>query len=385
MKIQTSNITFALLAASAASIAFVPEPDAPDFTIPNEFVAGTTAKASEVNDNFTAMSVSMSDYATEVNTAIADQEAVSESLSTSLDALEAEVVGLSRPGNLILVAGNGGDFTSVAEALASITDSSDSNRYCVLVAPGVYSESDVCAVPAFVELRGSGRTATVVTSTRSGAVQNSSSATVSITAESRVSRMTIRNEGSSSTFSIGIYGGDLSRDTVLEDLDIRVDGSGGVGHFAVYVSESDMTIESCKLFAGGANAGAAINAAFSCVDNAGAFSQPLLRNSELEGDGTVSGFGCFYSKTAATIEGCLVQGDFRSISASISGTSTVLNSKIQALGLNPVYEQTGSSAILSGSCFFVGGGPIGLASQFKYAHCIKPNFDVVVNGFGSDI
>lgn len=385
MKIQTSHIVLTLAAASTAGIAFAPAPDAPDFSVPNEFVAGTAAKAGEVNANFSALSSSLGDYAQEVNDSLATQEAISDSLSSALSALETQVDGLSRPANLIIVAESGGDFTSVATALASISDSSESKRYAVLVAPGVFEETEVCLVPAFVELRGSGRTATLLTSSRSGSVQNSGSATVSVADHARVSHMTIANDGSSSTFSIGVFGGSLSRDTVLEQLDIRVDGSGGVGHFGIYVNESDLLIDSCKVLAAGANAGSAVNSALSVTDSVSAFSQPLVRHSDLRGQGVNSGYGLFLSKTAATLQSCLVEGDFRSISTSIAGITTVLGSRIKTLGLNPIYEQTGSAAILSGSCFFVGGDPLGLASSFKYAHCIKPNFDVVVDGFGSDI
>src|SRR5882672_11271321 len=43
--------------------------------------------------------------------------------------------------NVIVVARSGGDFTSVQEALNSITDNSPTNRYLVWVAPGIYTET----------------------------------------------------------------------------------------------------------------------------------------------------------------------------------------------------------------------------------------------------
>ncbi|MBV1889210.1 MAG: hypothetical protein KUG67_03090 [Proteobacteria bacterium] len=122
------------------------------------------------------------------------------------------------------------------------------------------------------------------------------------------------------------------------------------------------------------------------VDDTGAaFAQPWISNSFLEGDGTTSGFGMALSTTAATVDNCEVKGDLRGIYAAANGITTVLDSKIHTLGLNAIYEQTGSATILSGGCFFVGGDTIGLASRFKFAHCIKPNFDIVEDGFGSDI
>src|SRR5947208_9693622 len=43
--------------------------------------------------------------------------------------------------NVIVVARSGGDFTSVAKALGSISDNSPTNRYLVWVAPGIYTET----------------------------------------------------------------------------------------------------------------------------------------------------------------------------------------------------------------------------------------------------
>ncbi len=53
--------------------------------------------------------------------------------------LTSEVAELKKPlHNLITVAKSGGDFTTIEEALAFITDNSSTNRYTIAVAPGLY-------------------------------------------------------------------------------------------------------------------------------------------------------------------------------------------------------------------------------------------------------
>ena len=44
-------------------------------------------------------------------------------------------------GNVVVVAKSGGDYTSIQAALTDITGVSDTNRYLVWVAPGIYTET----------------------------------------------------------------------------------------------------------------------------------------------------------------------------------------------------------------------------------------------------
>lgn len=64
--------------------------------------------------------------------------------------------------NLIIVAKNGGNYNNLQEALSSIHDASDTNRYLIKVMPGVYTESLPYAIPAYVDIEGSGQQLTKI-------------------------------------------------------------------------------------------------------------------------------------------------------------------------------------------------------------------------------
>jgi hypothetical protein len=66
-----------------------------------------------------------------------------------------------RPANVVEVAQSGGDFTSIQAALDSITTASDSNRFLVRVAPGVYTGR--VTMKDFVDIEGSGELTTKIT------------------------------------------------------------------------------------------------------------------------------------------------------------------------------------------------------------------------------
>ncbi len=349
--------------------------------LPNSFAAGQPARASEVNANFdtivTAVETRADDVDAQIDTVVLDLDA----LTLRTQDLETLVAGVASPENVLVVSPSGAAFTSVAAALASINDASETNPYVVYVAPGVYEETELCEVQSFVTLLGAGPAASIVRSSRTGNSQGAASSTVLLSDNGAIADIRIENVGAAA-LSNAISGFGLSRATRITNVVARADGNGGTGHFAILASDGDVTIIDSVLFASGAST---VNTAFACADSSGPFSQPLLRGCDLEGDGAQNGIGIQISNTAISVEQCRVQGDSRGISAAISGISTIRDSRIETSGFNPVYEQTGSATILSGGVFFVGGNAVGGQTQFKYAHCIKSNFDVVINGFGSTV
>jgi len=64
--------------------------------------------------------------------------------------------------NMVIVAKSGGDYTTVTAALASITTASNTNRFLIYVAPGVYNES--VTMKEYVDIEGAGELTTKITS-----------------------------------------------------------------------------------------------------------------------------------------------------------------------------------------------------------------------------
>ena len=68
--------------------------------------------------------------------------------------------------NLLAVAKSGGDFTTITDALNSITTNSAANPFTIYVAPGVYTET--VTMKPYVDIEGAGEQATKITFTNTG-------------------------------------------------------------------------------------------------------------------------------------------------------------------------------------------------------------------------
>jgi len=68
---------------------------------------------------------------------------------------------VSTPENILTVAESGGDFASIKDALDSIEDASETNRYVVRVAPGVYNEDNPIQGKSYTSVVSSGGQNTV--------------------------------------------------------------------------------------------------------------------------------------------------------------------------------------------------------------------------------
>ena len=337
-----------------------------DIQIPNTFAAGTPARASEVNANFAAIETTVEDFSLTVDSRLTTLE--NQSSSSSLE-------------RVITVAASGADFASVVNAVDSITDASSTNRYLVQVGPGVFDEIALVDLPAFVTLKGSGIDATVIRSARTSASSNSGAAVVQLANRAGILDLSIENTGASQT-SIGIIGSEISADSTIRFVRVAVDGAGGQSHTAVDLTDSDALLEHVDLLASGATSS---NVALRSSDTGGPFAQPIIKASRLEGDNPANGIGARLASTAARFEDTTIIGDSIGIEAETNGISRLFNCSVRTLGFNPVYSQTGSAAILSALVEFIGGNPDGSSTQFKYVHCVKPNLDPVLNGFGSTV
>ena len=95
--------------------------------------------------------------------------------------------------NVIVVAKSGGDFTSIQAALDSITDASDTNRYLVWVAPGVYNER--VTMKPYVDIEGAGEQVTRITY---GGSSNPDTGTVVGANDAELRFLTVENTGGGS-------------------------------------------------------------------------------------------------------------------------------------------------------------------------------------------
>lgn len=104
---------------------------------------------------------------------------------------------------IVTVAKRGGDFTSIAAAVTSITDASSSKPYLISVGPGIFVESQI-TMKQFVYVRGSGRQSTFITAnsvnqTTVVGIDNSGIANVAITGATGASGIGIYLEGAGTT------------------------------------------------------------------------------------------------------------------------------------------------------------------------------------------
>lgn len=365
MKLSNSVCaTSAILFTAGAMASFgVFAPRGGTVAIPNTFVAGTIARASEVNDNFQALAAGVND-----NSARIDQN------SLAIDDLS------QAPAFLRLVAKSGGEFTTIADALASITDAAADRPYRVQVAPGVYDENVPLVVPAFVRLAGSGVGTTLVRRAAAAPTQSSDAAVVTLEDNASLCDLSMHNTGIGSTFSLGVLGVGLGAATQIERVESLVDGVGGVGHFAFLFVDSDLVLRDSV---GRASGGTTVNAGFASNDTAGAFAQMRLERCRFESNAGSTGLGMQIIRTAADMFECDVFGSQRAISASIAGISELHGCTLRSF--QGVLEQTGSAAFLMASTQLIGLNPVGIAAQFRYVHCYKSNYTPIVNGDGSTI
>lgn len=328
--------------------------------LPHTFSAGAPARASEVNENFGALGSAMELRAADV---------------------DARLDGLPSFENVLSVSPSGAEFSSVAAALASISNASSQNRFVVEVGPGVYAESSVCRVPSFVTLRGAGRSATVITAARSSSAHGETSSTMVLLDEGRVERLTVENTGTG-TLATAISGTSLSSSTRINDVLAQSNGAGGSEHYALRIEESDAVIEASQMTASGASS---VNAAFASVDTGGAFAAPRLVRCVLEAQGGALEVGARLTLTSAVLEDCRIDADDIAVETMVDGQTDVLGGRLTTQGQSSIFTASGTASLRCMGVLFEGGNALGSATQFRYVHCARADFNSVVNGFGSTI
>jgi hypothetical protein len=127
--------------------------------------------------------------------------------------------------NVVTVAQSGGQFTSITDALNSIPDADDTNRYLVRVGPGTYT--DRVFMKEYVDIEGAGENATRITHPGS---PNPDTGTVVGANNAELRSLTVENTGNDSE-AVAIFNDEASPSL----LHVTVIASGGsVTNYGLY-------------------------------------------------------------------------------------------------------------------------------------------------------
>ena len=132
--------------------------------------------------------------------------------------------------NVVVVAKSGGDFTTIGEALNSITGNSPTNRYLVWVAPGTYTER--LWMKEYVDIEGAGEGNTKITFTGNGGPPGPefALATVAGANNSELRFLTVENTGGD-VHAFALFNGEASPSL----LHVTLTASGGTySNYGVY-------------------------------------------------------------------------------------------------------------------------------------------------------
>lgn len=146
--------------------------------------------------------------------------------------------------NVITVAKGNGDFSSVFDATNAITDSSPTNPYIVVVAPGVYTETNQISVPGYVTLSGSGPDITVIESKASFTSPTDGSAgSISLSDYTRLQDLTIRVNGTGSNSKVGIGTKSNSNTVKVDNVHVEIKDSGfSENKYAMTINVGDIYV-----------------------------------------------------------------------------------------------------------------------------------------------
>ncbi len=158
--------------------------------------------------------------------ALQAQEAVD---ADTLDGLHASELKTDYQ-NVVVVAQSGGDYTSVQEAIDSVSGATADDPYLVWVAPGVYSET--VTMKPYVHLQGSGQEATVITSTTSNGDWPPVQATLVLTSDASLSDLTVGNSGGG-IFNVALMATPGMTRTLVADVTALALGAGLRNHAVV--------------------------------------------------------------------------------------------------------------------------------------------------------
>jgi hypothetical protein len=249
-----------------------------------------------------------------------------------------------RPAHVVWVAASGGDFTSLGEALASITDNSFSNRYVIKIAPGVYPETQAVELKDYVDIEGSGQDVTTITCACGSNALDGTSPTLRVVGKphlrTEVRDLTVTNTGGGTTASVGTFLGGVSQGRPsLRNVTSTATG-GTETNVGILIANSDPILTDVTAVASGAT----IENRGLFMSNSGLSSAPIITNVTALASGSAvinvglwnSGFDATLRNVTATATGAPSGHGVSSSSSSmtmIGGSATATGTTASTSGI----------------------------------------------------
>jgi len=217
--------------------------------------------------------------------------------------------------NVVIVAKSGGDYTTITAALASITTASNTNRYLIYIAPGVYDEQ--VTMKQYVDIEGAGELTTRITFTGSN---SNTTGTVVGANNAELRYLTVENTGRNN-YAIAIF----NYSTSPRLTHVTASASGGSGNYGVYndSSSSPMMIDVTASASGtNSNFGVVNHSSSPTMTNVsvsasgGTYnrgvenysSSPTMTNVSVSASGGVDSYGVVNSSSSPTINNSVIIG-----------------------------------------------------------------------------
>lgn len=283
------------------------------------------------------------------NTKIADGAVTDAKISGQISASK-----IQKLANVVTVATSGGDFTTISAALASITNASDTNRYLIKVMPGIYNES--IQMKQYVDVVGSGRENTKITSTANSPTRDYNIATVIGANNTTLKSIWVENTCPNGDYVMAIVNNQSSMS--VDDVKVTVNASASEAYGILNYWNSQSYV---------ANSFVSVNSDSSATAGIVALDGSIIdiRNSQIQatGSGTnwtvgVTGWwggGCKLTVRDSTVTSTGGGSNNAVYNQGCDGGITIINTRAEAVGAGNTNDNNGVGA---------GGGPLkALTSQ----------------------
>ncbi len=210
-------------------------------------LAATVATAQSSLDSVTTGVNSAQSSISSLQTSVTSAQSSISTLQSNVTALATE----TRLPRVVRVAASGGDFTSLASAVASISSPTTNNPAVVLLGPGTFNLASALTIPSGVLIEGAGAGISTISGAVSGATP-SDGALLRFSAGAKLKNVSVVNtDNSGGNFVTGITFTDLTSihaddkgeyATEIDGVKIALLAPEGAGNYGVYIRGSDVRI-----------------------------------------------------------------------------------------------------------------------------------------------